>query len=129
MMYLYGNIPDCSSVTSIPLHPKRQSHRGFNQAEEIAVELARLLQLQYIPCLQRVKHSTNLASVSDPLQRRAVIENQFEVLVGMKQYPVPGPVLIVDDVWTTSATLEEASKVLKSLVSSPIHGYTFAHGQ
>jgi competence protein ComFC len=128
MMYLYGNFPETELVTSIPLHRYRSAQRGFNQAEVIAKELAKLLQLPYLTVLQRNIHTSNLASVSNTEDRKRIISGQFSLLQKNKQQFINKNILIVDDVWTTGATLEEATRILKLNNVKAVHAYTFAHG-
>lgn len=128
LMFMYGSIPSTSLITSIPLHPIRQCHRGFNQAEEIARELALLHKRPYFTMLKRTRNSDNLASVADSTRRSKIIENQFELLVPLTQYAKTTSVLIIDDVWTSGATLAEAAKILRQKQIGCVYGMTFAHG-
>jgi ComF family protein len=128
MMYMYGNFPHAEVITSIPLHRYRLAYRGFNQAEVIAREFSRLLNKPYIPLLERIVHTSNLATITNPDERQKIIEGQFRLLNIAKDYVISKKILIIDDVWTTGATLNEAARTLKKEPIESINGYTFAHG-
>jgi ComF family protein len=128
LMYMYGSIPSVSIVASVPLHPIRQNERGFNQAEEIAQELAKLHKLPYIRLLKRTRHTTNLASIVNKDVRSTIIKDQFELVAPLSNRASHCSVLIIDDVWTSGATLSEAARVLKKAGIQSVHGLTFAHG-
>jgi competence protein ComFC len=128
MMYMYGSFPPSHVITCIPLHRKRFSQRGYNQAEEIARELSRLLGVTYLNTLQRIVHTQNLASISDPEERKNVISGQFTTNHDVVANIQNKNIMIVDDVWTTGSTLEEAARILKSAGAAQVLGVTFAHG-
>lgn len=127
LMFLYGTIPPVDALTSIPLHTKRYSERGFNQAEEIGLELSRLLNIPYLRLLKRIKHTTNLARITDHEKRKQLIVNQFAIEPRYINYLKNTEILLIDDVWTTGATLNEAAKVLNYYKAKTVHGFTFAH--
>lgn len=127
ILYLYSSFPEADYITDIPLHPTRKNSRGFNQAEEIAKELSQLLKYQYLATLDRTINTRNLASIVNPEERAKVIQNQFKLkpaalVIKDKR------VIIVDDVWTTGSTLNEAARILKMGGAQSVFGVTFAHG-
>lgn len=127
MLYLYCSIPPTDYLTAVPLHPLRHASRGFNQSSEIAKELSRLLYIPYKEMLVRTVHTKNLASITNKEQRMAIIKNQF-CMSNIDNNQVRNTrVLILDDVWTTGATLEEAAKVLKQNGALAVNGLTFTH--
>lgn len=128
MMYLYGKIPKIDCITSVPLHPIRQAERGFNQAAEIGSELASLLGIPYYEILQRDIHTQNLASINEPQLRKAIIKKQFSALANSLTHIRGARTAIVDDVWTTGATIAECAWVLKQHGAHETHGITFTHG-
>lgn len=127
MMYLYGNFSSSTYITSIPLHRFRQANRGYNQAEEIAREFSRLVGIPYIQTLYRVVHTHNLASIAHPEERKRIIAGQLAINPGLNLRGAT--ILIVDDVWTTGATMNEAARILKSNDAKKVCGATFAHGR
>ena len=94
----------------VPLHPRRLRERGFNQSLLLARHLSRRLGL---PCeaevLVKVKDTPSQTSLS-PAERQRAVRGAFEVMKGERIREKR--VLLVDDVFTTGATVNEASRVL-----------------
>lgn len=111
------------AVIPVPLHPKRLRLRGFNQAELLAERLAANLGLQYLPILQRRKNT--------PRQIELPREERFGNVAGsFSAIPTPSlgerKILLIDDVATTGATLNECAKVLRAQQPSEIWGLVVA---
>jgi len=125
-LMLLDNPPDFSNftITAIPLDPKRLKWRGYNQAEELAKALADILNLKTnFHLLKKVK--TNLIQADlDKSQRKENIRGVF-VCKNAKEVNEKN-ILIVDDVYTTGATMEEAAIVLKSAGAKKVWGIVFA---
>jgi ComF family protein len=100
-----GERPD--RVVALPLAPSRQRERGFNQAREIAVPVARRTGLPLASPLERITAGTPQTRL--PWARRlGNVRGTFAV-----SSPVRGArIALVDDVMTTGATLAEAARTL-----------------
>lgn len=107
-------------VQPMPLYWRRQNWRGFNQAEIIAKVLAKKFNLKLTDCLERVKQTKPQAE----LKRRERLTNVANIFK-VKARPA-GAVLVVDDVWTTGATMEEAIKTLRRAGVKQVWGLTLA---
>ncbi len=94
-------------IVPVPLSKRRMAWRGFNQVEEIARVIAVKNNLPSSFCLMRVKHKKAQAKLSEA-ERLENMKDCFEV-VG----EVPKTVILVDDVITTGATINECSRVLR----------------
>lgn len=94
-------------IVALPLAPSRQKERGFNQAREIAVHVARRAQLPLAAPLQRITAGPPQATLAWA-QRGRNVRGAFAV-----SSPVRGArIALVDDVMTTGATLAEAARTL-----------------
>ena len=95
----------------IPLAPSRQAERGYNQAAEIARVVAKALSLPLASDLMRTRETEKQADL--PLKQRARnVRDAFSA--ASLERPLAGKhVLLIDDVMTTGATLNEAAKALK----------------
>lgn len=96
-------------VVSVPAVSSRLRQRGYNQAELIAKALARRLDLPYVGVLGRFGQSRQVGK-----PRRQRLEQVSGTIYTHKPYVTAGQrVLLVDDVVTTGATLNECGCVLK----------------
>ncbi len=97
-------------VIPIPLHAKRRRKRGYNQSELIARNLARRIGIPFKNrLLIRTRDSVSQIGLSDR-QRRDNVKNAFSCM--NPEHIREARVLLVDDVMTTGATVESASKTL-----------------
>lgn len=99
-----------TAVVPIPLHWRRFLKRRYNQSALLAKELAKLTQLDYAPdALQRVKRTK-------PLDGRSRDERFKMLYAAIRPHPKKAamlkdrPVLLVDDVMTSGATLAAATE-------------------
>jgi ComF family protein len=134
-LYFGLMLPRVDLVTSVPLHAKRKSERGFNQAEQIALHLARRLDVPYLPILERTLYTTAQAKQTNRQHRLNNLENAFQLSQVGDLYLSHLPsnffpsCLIVDDVITTGSTLEQSAQVLQqSGAFSKVYGVALTHG-
>ena len=115
-------------VTAIPIYRKRKGERGFNQADVIASSFAKRAGLLYDgEILMRARETSAMKGLS-PEERKANIQGAFAIRE-RKRDKLPGKsILLVDDIYTTGATLDEASSVLKNAGASRVSCLTFASG-
>lgn len=100
---------DC--ITAVPASKKKKWKRGFNQAEEVAKEIAKRIGLPYIQFLRETPQSKKQKSLG-------FTDRFFNVLdryhIEDKAKPAGRSVLMFDDVFTTGATINECARVLKA---------------
>ncbi len=103
----------CEIVVPVPLHPTKQRERGFSQTSILAREVARWLQL---PCsdgiLRRIRWTRSQTTLPWD-ERRENVRGAFGP--GRADLPYARKVLLVDDVLTSCATADEASRALLNL--------------
>ena len=111
-------------IVPIPIHRSRMVDRGFNQSEELARGLARRITLPVEPRVlykaRKTKHQVDL-----PFDLRATnVQGSFAVRHAER---IRGKrVLLIDDVFTTGSTLDEAARVLLAAGASAVRAYTLA---
>jgi ComF family protein len=118
--------PDFSNfvLIPIPLTKKRIKWRGFNQAEEIGKELVKFLKIPLISdCLIKIKENKAQVELSEK-ERKENVKGVF--FIKNKEEIRGKNVLLVDDVFTTGATMEEAARVLKEAGVKKIIGIVIA---
>jgi ComF family protein len=112
-------------VVPVPLSGRRKRERGYNQAELLAREAARLLGLPLSVALRRKRHSEAQARSPSAEQRHQNVAGAFEM--GRLEERVQGQqVLLIDDVATTGATLNACAAVLLSSGAADVFGLTLA---
>jgi ComF family protein len=103
-----AGLPLPNIVLPVPLSRERLRERGFNPAWEMARRLANSLDRPADPhCLQRVRHSTAQSHLPLDARKRAV----RGAYVCASRWEGQS-LLLVDDVMTSGATLDEATRVL-----------------
>jgi ComF family protein len=111
-------------LVPVPMPRIRKLMRGYNQAELIARELGKALSLPIrTDILERARSGPRQVEAKTRSER---MKNQ-RGLFRIKESPGDMRILLVDDVVTTGATLEEARKVLLSKGARNVHAVTIAH--
>jgi ComF family protein len=111
-------------VVPVPLHPARLRERGFNQAEVIARPLARRLGLplrSYL--LVRTKPRPDKLKLT-LRERWETVRGAYALRAGARVDNLR--VLLVDDVFTTGATLDACARALRRAGASRVAGLTVA---
>jgi ComF family protein len=104
-------VPDAVLVP-VPLHPRDLQARGYNQAALLAHHLRGAWRRPVRDVLRRVRRSGSQRD-RDPAGRRAAVQGAF-VARGSAGRRLGGhPVILVDDVVTTGATIREAARALR----------------
>lgn len=119
-------------IIPIPLHSKKERERGFNQAFLIAQAVAKSLHDYYaVPELKietnnlvRTENTKSQTGIGDYEKRKANVARCFRVNYpdGIKSKNV----ILVDDVFTSGATMREAVQTLKLAGAKKIIGFVIA---
>jgi len=122
-------------LVPVPLHPRRQRKRGYNQAALLAQALSKLApeaaaidttRPQVKLLLRRVKH-TQSQTRYDKQTRLKNLKDAF-ALEKHAQISHTARYVIIDDVFTTGATLNSCAKVLRRAGAQHIDVVAFGHG-
>lgn len=109
-------------LVPVPLHRNREWQRTFNQSQLLARYLSRYTGIPVIPLLRKRCETRSQSSLSG-VARRANLRGAFRFTA---YSPVPRSVLLIDDVVTTAATLNECALVLRSAGVRRVYGLTVA---
>ena len=121
-----SHLEDCSSdlIVPVPLHKSRERARGFNQAFELSKPLGRMAHIPVSANLLLRVRPTKVQAGLSRRERRLNLTGAFEL---SRWKDVEGKtVLLVDDVFTTGATLNECAKILKSNGARRVNVLTLA---
>lgn len=100
-----------NGIIGVPLHPKRKRKRGYNQMDIIGRSIANACGIPYVEnILIRTKNTPALAKSTG--NRAEIVRNAFALNPAKKL--AAGHYLLIDDIFTTGATLKACSAVLLS---------------
>jgi ComF family protein len=112
------------SLIPVPLGSRRFRSRGYNQSERIAAALGALTGLPVCVDWLVRRHETRTQTALTPEARQANVAGAFEAKGVTGQ-----PCVLVDDVFTTGATLAEAAAALRAGGAARIEAVTFARAE
>jgi len=121
-----------SVLIPIPLATKRLRTRGYNQSAMLARALARQWRIPVLPDLLVRTRETPTQTALTPGTRLANVAGAFAVRnakCGMRDFAFrlsTFELILVDDVFTTGATLAEAARALEQAGATRVEGVTFA---
>jgi ComF family protein len=105
-----------TALVPIPIHRDRLAARGYNQAALLADAFARRRRIRVAPALRRVRQTTK----QHRLNRVARLQNLRGAFAVSDR--VPPVVILVDDIITTTATLEACASVLREAGCEAVYG-------
>ena len=112
--------PAANVITYIPPDGDRSLKRGHHPAQRLARELASVWGIECRPLLGRARPVARQAGLS-LLERQRNVRGAFAATP-----PLSGVVALVDDVYTTGATVNAAAATLRAAGSGDVHVVTFA---
>lgn len=119
-------LPNFDCLIPVPLHPKREKQRGFNQSELIATILGRKWNIPVVrKILKRIRYTNPQVELKGKTRR----DNLRGAFVCSKKIDLSDTVIgLVDDVSTTRSTLLECCWELKKQGANSVWGIVIAHG-
>lgn len=114
-------------VVPIPLHPRRLADRGYNQSALLAAHVSRALGWPSIEnSLVRVRYTQPQVEQPSAEARRQNVQDAF---VCRDDSLANARVLLIDDVYTTGATLQACGLALRRRGVRSVWALTLAHGR
>ncbi|MBU1615653.1 ComF family protein [bacterium] len=111
-------------ILPVPLHSDKEYSRGFNQAYLLAGEISKGINLPVVKGnLQRVVNTASQTSLS-PKERLKNVKGAFKIK--RPEALAKKKILLIDDVFTTGATVEECSRILKAAGVREVNVFTLA---
>ncbi len=121
-MHRHINAESLDAIVPVPLHWRRYHYRGFNQAIALARALAREFALPVVRhVLRRKRHTVPQVNLG-PKERVKNIKDAFRV---RKAERIAGKrLLLLDDVYTTGATINECARILNHAGAASVIAFT-----
>lgn len=128
---LRNDLPIPDLIVPIPLHPRRLRWRGYNQsqllAENISKNLAPMLNIEVKDILKRDKNNKAQMKIKNYRERLQNIQDIFSFDARFGQNILKNKeILLIDDIATTGATLQECAKILKENGAKKVYGAVIA---
>lgn len=98
-------------VTAVPLSRKRMRRRGYNQSELIARQYALFKGMPYLETLEKHKHTPKQSLQLSAKARAANVKGCYRVLE--PDVIRNKTIVLIDDVYTTGATMRECARTLR----------------
>lgn len=118
-------MPEDVLIVPLPAATTRMRQRGYDQAQLLARRLGQLLNRRYSRALSRVGQQRQVGST-----RKQRIEQIHGAFRPLKLPMIKGAhILLVDDVLTTGASIEEVARVLKKAGAKQVDAVAFAYKQ
>lgn len=119
-------IKDCDIVLPVPVSKDRRKDRGYNQVDLIFQKWAEEKNRPYLPQGLICMRNTHTQSLLTKTERYANMKGVFHINKGVDAKEKT--ILLVDDVYTTGATMEAAAHELKRAGAEAVIGLTIASG-
>jgi ComF family protein len=121
-----GAIAGCDAIIPVPLHRTRLFSRKYNQAAELARHLGKLSGKPLLAStLLRVKRTSQQVGLGSRA-REDNVRGAFAIAAGRDNEIFGRRIVLVDDVYTTGATVASATRVLKKAGAADVTVLTFA---
>jgi ComF family protein len=114
----------CDMVIPVPLHRARERERGFNQSEVLAEGISRAIGISLAKSILKRKRNTKDQTYLNAQQRAENVKGAF--VVAQPERINGKKIIIVDDVMTTGATLNECASALLNSGAESILAATVA---
>lgn len=108
----------------IPQHKKKQTIKGYNQSEIIAKQISKIFNIEIKKILIKTKNTKSQVETKSKIERLQNISNSMDIKKSINKDFL---YIIIDDVYTTGATINEAKRVLKKHGAQKVIAITLAH--
>ncbi|EKD32793.1 MAG: phosphoribosyltransferase [uncultured bacterium] len=112
-----------SIITSVPLHPRKERERGFDQSKIIASYLSQATGISYSQVLRRNAYTEAQAQCTHDVRLELLHEGAFEPICKVR-----GHIILCDDVWTTGATMMSCANEILRAGAESVTAFTLACG-
>ena len=114
--------PPISAVVPVPLHEQRLADRGYNQSELLAASFGRAVELPVQPGWLARSRETRQQVGLGPRERQVNVDGAFTATPDVAGHRI----LLIDDVYTTGATLRACAAAALTAGAQAVYGLTLA---
>ncbi len=118
------NFKGVELIVPVPLHPRKEKQRGYNQSDAFAVGLSETLNIPWLKNGLVRKEFTETQTKKNRLERLENVRKAFQI--GSQAELIGKHILLVDDVLTTGATLEACCEKILQLPDTKVSLVTIA---
>ena len=111
-------------IIHVPMYPRKQRERGFNQAADIADRVGRNLKIPVPDQIIRKTKNTRSQKKLSAAERKQNLREAFQITERMDGLSI----LVMDDVYTTGSTIEAMAHVLKGAGADRVFFVTLCMG-
>jgi len=117
---------EIDGIVPVPLHPRKQRQREFNQAEYLAGGLSKVVN---VPVLKRNLRRVKDTPTQTKLDAEARMKNLRDAFAVRDESAIKGKRLVIlDDVFTTGATMDSCAKTLRGAGPKDVIALAVARG-
>jgi len=116
---------DGLTLVPLPMHKAKRRQRGFDQAYVIAKAIGEAKGITVIDILERTKYTPPQSGLH-PRQRIENVAGAFRIKKQFEHIVAGQSFILIDDIYTTGASLNECAKVLKSNGAVNVYTMTLA---
>ena len=119
-MKIREEFPDGFDIlTWVPVSRLRRLRRGYDQVELLAHAVGRELEMAPVPTLKKIRHNRQQSRIRDSARRRANVLGAYRV---MDPQLIRGMwIVLLDDIFTTGATVGECARMLRTEGAKEVH--------
>jgi ComF family protein len=116
-----------SLLVPVPIHYFRRVRRGYNQTEIIAHAIAKIVDSATVINILRSKNKKSQTKLKRD-ERLINTKDMFEYAANSNDIPQDSKIVVIDDVSTTGATVNECCRVLRGAGFNNLHVLTLSYG-
>lgn len=117
---------NADAIIPVPMHKKKEHKRGYNQAYLLAKELSHLTNIPILNNYIIRNKSTKIMRNLGAKERENNLKKAFKIKGNVVKL---NDVIIIDDIYTTGATLDAIAKCLKDSGVSHVYGLCLSTGR
>ena len=111
-----------TSITFVPTNPSSERRKGFDHSKILADQIAKATNKKTVNFLEKIREVKSQTGL-DKKERFLNVKNSFSFIPSSEGKEIE-KVIIVDDVWTSGATMKECCRILKNNGVKKVWGFT-----